>query len=77
MSKKRPTASQLRGDINSGDTGDKTPGLDPAAAPMETDAEAGGAPPTPEEVAQARANERRGIEGDRNAAAPEKTPHGG
>ncbi|HYD72939.1 MAG TPA: hypothetical protein VEF55_07355 [Candidatus Binatia bacterium] len=77
MSKKKPTAAQLRGDINSGKTGDKTPGFDPAAAPMETDAEAGGAPPTPQEVAQARANERRGIEGRRNSAAPQKTPDGG
>jgi hypothetical protein len=77
MAKKKPTAAQLRGDINSGKTGDKTPGFDPAAAPMETDAEAGGAPPTPEEVAQARANERRGIQGRQNAAAPEKTPDGG
>jgi len=77
MSKKEPTAAQLRGDINSGKTGDKTPGFDPAAAPMETDAEAGGAPPSPEEVAQARAHEQRGIEGKRNAAAPEKTPDGG
>jgi hypothetical protein len=77
MSKKKPPAAQLRGDINSGKTGDKTPGFDPAAAPMETDAEAGGAPPTPPEVAQARANERRGIAGKRNAAAPEKTPDGG
>jgi hypothetical protein len=77
MTKKKPTAAQLRGDINSGKTGDKTPGFDPAAAPMETDAEAGGASPTPEEVAQARASERRGIDGRRNAAAPEKTPDGG
>ncbi|ESX09499.1 hypothetical protein X768_17740 [Mesorhizobium sp. LSJC265A00] len=29
-----------RGDIQSGVTEDKTPGFDPAAAPMETDAEA-------------------------------------
>lgn len=77
MSKKKPTSAQLRGDINSGKTGDKTPGFDPAAAPMETDAEAGGTPPTAEEVAQARAQERRGIEGKRNSAAPEKTPDGG
>ena len=76
MAKKKPTAAQLRGDINSGKT-DKTPGFDPAAAPMETDAEAGGAPPTPEEVAQARSLERRGIEGRRNSAAPQKTPDGG
>jgi hypothetical protein len=77
MAKQKPTSAQLRGDINSGKTGDKTPGFDPAAAPMETDAEAGGAPPTAEEVAQARAQERRGIEGKRNAASPQKTPDGG
>lgn len=77
MSKKKPTAPQLRGDINSGKSGGKTPGFDPTVAPMEADAEAGGASPSPEAVAQARANERRGIEGNRNAAAPEKTPDGG
>ncbi|MCO5733088.1 hypothetical protein [Rhizobium sp. SSA_523] len=54
-----PTASQVRGDIQQGLTGDKRPGIDPAAAPMETDAEAGGAPPTPEEIAMARASQPR------------------
>jgi hypothetical protein len=73
----KPTSAQLRGDIDRGETGDKTPGVDPAAAPMETDAEAGGSPPTPAEVAQARDLERRGVKGKRNAAAPEKTPDGG
>jgi hypothetical protein len=77
MPKQKPTAAQLRGDINSGKTGDKTPGFDPAAAPMETDAEAGGAPPSAGEVAQARRLERRGIEGRRNAASAKKTPAGG
>jgi hypothetical protein len=77
MARKKPTAAQLRGDIDRGKTGDKTPGVDPSAAPMETDAEAGGAPPTAEEVAQARRFERRGIDGRRNQAAPEKTPDGG
>jgi hypothetical protein len=71
-----PNAAQLRGDIDRGRTGDKTPGVDPAAAPMETDAEAGGTPPTPEEIAQAREAERRGP-GRRNAADPRKTPDGG
>jgi hypothetical protein len=33
-----------RAAIQRGETGDKIPGFDPAAAPMETDAEAGGAP---------------------------------
>lgn len=33
-----------RASTQRGETGDKIPGYDPAAAPMETDAEAGGAP---------------------------------
>lgn len=33
-----------RASTQRGETGDKIPGFDPAAAPMETDAEAGGAP---------------------------------
>lgn len=33
-----------RGDIQRGKTRDKIPGFDPAAAPLETDSEAGGAP---------------------------------
>jgi hypothetical protein len=40
----KPTGSQVRGQIQAGDTGDIRSGFDPAAAPMETDAEAGGAP---------------------------------
>lgn len=78
MSKKRrPNAAQLRGDIDRGRAGDKAPGVDPAAAPMETDAEAGGAPPTPAEIAEARRAERRPARGDRNAVDPRKTPSGG
>jgi hypothetical protein len=34
--------ARARGDIDAGREGDKTPGVDPAAAPMETDAEAAG-----------------------------------
>jgi hypothetical protein len=41
MPEVRPPAA-TRGDIQAGRTGDKTPGFDPAAAPMETDAEASG-----------------------------------
>lgn len=39
----RPTATsaQLKADIDSGLTGDKVSGLDPAAAPLGTDDEAG------------------------------------
>lgn len=73
--RKPPNAAQLRGDIDKGLTGDKAPGVDPAAAPMETDAEAGGTPPTAEEIAQARRNERR-PSADANQAAPDATPDG-
>ena len=52
-----PTASQLRDDIDSGRTHDKVAKSDPAAAPLGTDDEAAGAPPTPEEVAMAHRHE--------------------
>ncbi|TPM96606.1 hypothetical protein [Mesorhizobium sp. B2-1-3A] len=39
--------AENRGDIQSGTTGDKTPGFDPAAAPQETDAEAADAGTVP------------------------------
>lgn len=38
----KSTGARTRGAIQRGETGDKVPGFDPAAAPMETDAEAGG-----------------------------------
>ena len=41
---------QLRADIDSGRTGDKIPFPDPAAAPLGTDAEAAGFPPTRREL---------------------------
>ena len=44
------TVDRLRADIDRGLTGDKVAGCDPAAAPLGTDAEAGGAPPTRAEV---------------------------
>jgi len=73
-----PTAAQLRDDINSGRSGDKVAGFDPAAASMETDAEAGGTPPSASEIAQARAHENRGaVSGRRaNASEPDMTPDG-
>lgn len=54
------TASQLRQDIDSGATGDKVPMLDPAAAPLGSDAEASGVPPTPKTLALARRMEGAG-----------------
>ncbi|MBZ9799927.1 hypothetical protein [Mesorhizobium sp. ES1-4] len=35
-----PTPASVRGEIDEGATQDKTPGFDPAIAPLETDAEA-------------------------------------
>ncbi len=53
----QPTADQLRGEIDSGATHDKVGHSDPAAAPLGTDDEAAGTPPTAEQVATARRHE--------------------
>jgi hypothetical protein len=45
------TAAALRGQIDRGETGDKVAFPDPAAAPLGTDAEAGGTPPSRAELA--------------------------
>jgi hypothetical protein len=49
----RPTVAMLQGDIDSGRTGDKNPMFDPSGAPLGTDDEAAGTPPTPFRVAVA------------------------
>jgi hypothetical protein len=65
MMEKRPPppraarTEELRKDIDEGKTGDKVPFRDPAAAPLGSDDEAAGHPPTPEAVALARENEIR------------------
>jgi hypothetical protein len=51
------TSSQLRDDIDSGRTRDKVAHSDPAAAPLGTDDEAAGTPPTGEQVSTARRHE--------------------
>lgn len=48
-----PTAQELKGDIDSGRTGDKVATYDPGAAPLGTDDEAAGTPDTPDRVALA------------------------
>ncbi len=53
----RPNVAQLKGDINSGRTGDKIAHVDVGAAMLGTCEEAGGAPPTPQQVKLARSNE--------------------
>ncbi|WP_306117856.1 MULTISPECIES: hypothetical protein [unclassified Roseitalea] len=59
MTDDKPTADRLRHDIDTGRTGDKVSYPDPAAAPLGTDAEAAGAPPTPSQVDMAHRAETR------------------
>jgi hypothetical protein len=51
------TSDRLRHDIDRGRAGDKVSFSDPAMAPLGTDDEAGGTPPTPERIALARDHE--------------------
>lgn len=46
MTKEPRTTDRIRSDIDSGRTGEKVDFPDPAAAPLGSDAEAAGAPPT-------------------------------
>ena len=55
------TLEQLRADINTGRTGDKIPGSDPAIAPLGSDDEAAGQPPSPEIIELARKLENRRV----------------
>ncbi len=55
----RPNVAMLKGDIDSGRTGDKNPVFDPGLSPLGTDDEAGGTPPTPEQVKLARTEETK------------------
>src|SRR5690606_16055977 len=64
--KKPDNVTQLRGDINRGETGDKVAGNDPAAAPLGTDEEAAGTPPSGAEVGPPPAKPN---------ASPARTPH--
>jgi len=68
----------VRGDIQAGLTGDKVAGFDPAAAPLETDQEAGGVCLDPEWVERTRESERAGRPNSAhaNGATPELQPDG-
>ena len=69
------TSARLKAQIDSGRTGDKAGGFDPAAAPLGTDAEAAGARPTAGEAAQAERQEASAKPfGARNAVQPELAP---
>ncbi|MEZ0172342.1 hypothetical protein [Microvirga sp. TS319] len=52
------TSAQLKGDIDSGRTGDKNDAFDPGLSPLGTDDEAAGTPPSPDQVDLARHHER-------------------
>jgi hypothetical protein len=65
---KTPTTDQLRKEIDRGQAADKAAGADPAAAPLGTDDEAGGNPPTPEQ---------RAMEAETRRHEDPKRPSGG
>ena len=58
-SKTHPTTDQLRNVIDRGEAADKVNASDPAAAPLGTDAEAGGQAPAGPEISTAIAEETR------------------
>lgn len=66
-----PTTAQLRGDIDSGRTGDKIALFDPGLSPLGTDDEAAGTPAEPHRIRLARRMEgvRRWATGNRRAGS--------
>jgi hypothetical protein len=74
----RPTVAMLKGDVDSGRTGDKNPVFDPGLSPLGTDDEAAGRPPSPARVALARRSESIGrwVRGNRRAGAAHRKRDG-
>ena len=70
-----PTADRLRREIDSGQTRDKTPASDPAAAPLGTDDEAAGTPPSAEERNRSRPRDRSAGSPSENARQFHISPH--
>jgi len=62
--------SQVRQRIDNGETGDKVKHPDPAAAPLGTDEEAGGARTSEEDIARAEGRHGSRAPGERPGAAP-------
>jgi hypothetical protein len=71
-----PTSAQLKGDIDSGRTGDKVGVFDPGLSPLGTDDEAAGTPNGPHRVRMARHFERvrRWAQGARPVPTSHNTP---
>jgi len=74
-----PNATMLKGDIDTGRTGDKNEVFDPGLSPLGTDDEAAGTPNSPERVKLARVHEtrRRWRWGTRKASAAHDTNDNG
>ena len=70
----RPTVAMLKGDIDSGRTGDKNPVFDPGLSPLGTDDEAAGRPPSHLRVALARWHEN--VERWRRGSGRDSAAHG-
>ncbi len=68
------TSAQLKGDINSGRTGDKNEVFDPGLSPLGTDDEAGGVSPSAEQVDLARRQES--VDRWQNASEKDSYAHG-
>jgi len=71
-----PTTAQLKGDIDSGRTGDKVGAYDPGLSPLGTDDEAAGTTAGPERIRMARHFERvrRWAKGGRPLPTSHDTP---
>ena len=70
-----PNAAMLKGDLNTGATGDKNEVFDPGLSPLGTDEEAAGTPVTPARAKIARVQEtkRRWLWGARKTSAAHNT----
>jgi len=66
-----PTAARLKDEIDRGRAGSKVANIDPAAAPLGTDDEAAGKPPSPAELKLAFRNEI-----GNSAASQDEADHG-
>lgn len=73
MARDQDTADRLRHDIDHGRAGDKVNYPDPAAAPLGTDDEAAGTPPTQEQLRMARAAEIRHHPDDSSSGHSDRT----
>jgi hypothetical protein len=74
MEKPSYTSDRLRDDIDHGRAGDKTDWSDPAAAPLGTDDEAAGFPPTAEQLQMARKAEVARQVNDESTGRKDRNP---